>query len=166
MGKTSPEGVLDAGAGRAASWAMRFLSLCRRFLFPCFLPVMLASGCSADTARPAAPAAPAASVVPGHAGATLARIQSLAAAPSCTEDSQCHSLALGASPCGGPEGYIAWSSARTPADGIRALGRTYEAERRDANARSGMISNCRFTPDPGAVCRAGVCALGTAMQVH
>jgi hypothetical protein len=92
-------------------------------------------------------------------GDTLARIRALAANATCTEDSQCHSLALGTRPCGGPEGYLAWSSAQTrPAD-IQALGEQYKAERSAANAASGAMSTCQFLPDPGAQCRAGTCRL-------
>jgi len=92
-------------------------------------------------------------------GDTLARIRALAADAACTEDSQCHSLALGARACGGPEGYLAWSSAHTRPAEIQALGQQYQAERRAANTASGTISTCVFLPDPGAECRAGTCQL-------
>jgi len=127
--------------------------------FPRFLSAFMlvtAAGCSV---RAAPPEMSAAAPAPND---TLARIQTLAANPTCMQDSQCHALALGATPCGGPERYLAWSSARTPAGEIEALGKVYEEERRRANAVSGRMGACRFTPDPGAVCRAGVCVLGEA----
>ncbi|WP_036165341.1 hypothetical protein [Massilia sp. 9096] len=113
-------------------------------------------------AAPTAAAAPAAQTRPavaGQVGDTLARIHALVGVPSCSADAQCKTLALGARPCGGPEGYLAYSTARTPEAELHALGGAYEGERRAANSRAGMVSTCLFRPDPGAVCRAGVCAL-------
>jgi len=92
-------------------------------------------------------------------GDTLARIRALAGVPACSDDSQCHTLALGARACGGPESYLPWSSAHTSQAAIQALGERYKEERRAANAASGAMSTCQFMPDPGAVCRAGTCQL-------
>jgi hypothetical protein len=111
----------------------------------------------ADAGKPA-PATPA---VP----ATLARIHALVGTPSCGADSQCHSLAIGNRPCGGPEAYLAWSSARTDPETIRSLGERYKAERQAQSAARSEVSDCRFRVDPGAVCRAGVCQLGTGDPV-
>lgn len=93
-------------------------------------------------------------------GDTLARIRALAGTPGCTSDDQCHSLPLGARPCGGPESYLAWSSVKTPQAEIEALGERYKEERRAANKASGLMSTCQFLMDPGAVCRAGTCKAG------
>jgi hypothetical protein len=91
---------------------------------------------------------------------TLARIRALIGTPSCSEDSQCRSLAVGQRACGGPESYLAYSTARSSEAELRALGAIYQAERRKANAEAGVASDCSFRPDPGAVCRAGACVLG------
>jgi hypothetical protein len=123
------------------------------------------TACAADdqasagtsTRAPASASAPAAGQ-----GDTLARIRALAGTPTCSADSQCKTLALGARPCGGPESYLAYSTARTPEAELRALGDVYQAERRAANTSSGMMSDCRLQPDPGAVCQAGACTLGAA----
>jgi hypothetical protein len=130
----------------------------------------LVTACAAQNGgeHGAAPAPAAAAPAPGPAGGqgdTLARIHALVGTPSCTEDSQCKTLALGAQPCGGPEDYLAYSSAHTLEPELRALGDAYGAQRRAAHAQAGRMSNCRFTPDPGAVCRAGVCTLGAAQPV-
>jgi hypothetical protein len=90
---------------------------------------------------------------------TLARIHALVGTPSCTEDSQCRTLAVGQKACGGPESYLAYSTARSSEDELKALGESYRAERREANTRSGRVSTCTFMTDPGAVCRAGACEL-------
>jgi hypothetical protein len=131
------------------------------------LILLLLAGCTACSTG-AAPEAPQAATrqavqAPGsdRQGDTLARIRAMAGTPSCSDDSQCHTLALGARACGGPESYLPWSSAHTPQAEIQALGERYKEEQRAANAASGAMSTCRFMPDPGAVCRAGTCQLGT-----
>lgn len=132
------------------------------------LILLLLAGCTAcstgatsEAARSGAAAAQQQVQPPrdGH-GDTLARIRALAGAAACSDDAQCHTLALGTRACGGPESYLPWSSAHTAQAEIQALGERYKEERRAANDASGAISTCRFTPDPGAVCRAGSCQLG------
>jgi hypothetical protein len=114
---------------------------------------------SAQSAQspPSQPAPPAANAGQGD---TLARIRAMVGTPSCSSDAECHTLAIGHRACGGPESYLAWSSASTPQAELQALGERYQQERRAADAASGMMSTCRFLPDPGAVCRAGTCQLG------
>jgi hypothetical protein len=131
------------------------------------LILLLLAGCSAcsTVAAPQAPQAQQAALsrsAPANgAGDTLARIRALAATPSCSSDAQCHTLALGARACGGPDSYLPWSSEKTSQAEIEALGERYKEERRAANAASGARSTCQFLMDPGAVCRAGTCQLGT-----
>ena len=125
------------------------------------LSLLLLVACAArGDARPGAPTP--ATPTPAAAGPddTLARIHALVGTPSCTEDSQCHSLPIGARPCGGPENYLAYSTVHTPEAELKALGAIYAAERRGANVQAGRMSSCVFMADPGAVCRAGACALG------
>jgi hypothetical protein len=135
-----------------------------------FLSFALLTACAAhgggrqEAGARAAPPASAAKDLAGQ-GDTLARIHALVGTPSCSADSQCKNLALGARPCGGPEGYLAYSTARTPEPELRALGERYQAERRAAHAQAGLAGDCRFTPDPGAVCQAGACTLGAAQPV-
>jgi hypothetical protein len=134
------------------------------------LILLLLAGCSAcsTVAAPQASQVPQAQQTPpsrtapaNGAGDTLARIRALAATPSCSSDAQCHTLALGSRPCGGPDSYLPWSSEKTAQAEIEALGERYKEERRAANAASGARSTCQFLMDPGAVCRAGTCQLGS-----
>jgi hypothetical protein len=120
------------------------------------------SGAAAAAGVPAATssAAAAAPSATAASGTTLARIEALVGTPSCSSDEQCHTLALGARACGGPERYLAWSSARTQDGALRTLGEAYKEEQRKANAASGMMSTCQFLMDPGATCKAGTCQLG------
>jgi hypothetical protein len=130
------------------------------------LILLLLAGCTACSTGAAPDVTSAATQQAVHAprdgqADTLARIRAMAGTPSCSDDSQCHTLALGARACGGPESYLPWSSAHTSQAEIQALGERYKEERRAANAASGAMSTCQFMPDPGAVCRVGTCQLGT-----
>ena len=73
---------------------------------------------------------------------------------ACDADAQCRTVGVGSKACGGPEGYLAWSS-KVNGQGTRllALAAAHSTERERENERSGMRSNCSVTPDPGAVCK-------------
>jgi hypothetical protein len=92
-------------------------------------------------------------------GDTLSRIRALIGDAACTDASQCHTLAIGARPGGGPQAYLAWSSAHTDGAALARLAQQFKQECEAENAASGMMSDCRFLPDPGAVCRDGTCRL-------
>lgn len=128
------------------------------------LILILLLGCAACTTEAQDPAnkkpAPAASAAP--ASDTLGRIRAMVGDAACSDTSQCRSLALGSRSCGGPEAYLAYSTAKTSEVDLRALGERYQKEREAADAASGMMSTCQFIPDPGAVCEAGRCQLGSA----
>jgi len=83
---------------------------------------------------------------------TLVEIVSLIGDAACDTAEQCHTVGIGDKPCGGPEAYLAWSSAVTPPDALAALAARHRAARRAQNERSSLRSNCAVTPDPGAVC--------------
>jgi hypothetical protein len=92
-------------------------------------------------------------------GDTLAQIRALIGDAACTDSSQCRTVGIGARPCGGPQAYLAWSTAHTDGAALAALAEKFRLEREAVNAASGELSNCRFFPDPGASCRAGTCQL-------
>lgn len=96
---------------------------------------------------------------PGPDGAArpelLERLRALSASASCTSSAQCRTVPVGAKACGGPETYLAVSESQLP-EAARLAERHAEA-RRAANAASGIASTCAVTPDPGALCQAGLC---------
>ncbi|KQQ88876.1 hypothetical protein ASF77_09160 [Massilia sp. Leaf139] len=127
--------------------------------------IMACSACSTNAEPPAAPkaAAPAAPVASANpAGGTLEQIRALIGNAACTDASQCRTLPIGARPCGGPEAYLAYSTSSSPEAQLLALAERHKQERAAIHAASGMMSNCRFMPDPGAVCVAGTCQLAPA----
>lgn len=87
------------------------------------------------------------------------QIQAANADLRCDNNSQCHSLGVGAKACGGPENYIAWSSKNSDGARLKALAEQHAAARRADDQRQGMMSTCSVVSDPGASCRANVCVL-------
>jgi len=80
---------------------------------------------------------------------------------ACSSDAQCRSLPVGAKACGGPAGYLAWSTQRTDAARLQALATKQADAQRRENEASGLRSNCAMVADPGAACVAGHCRLAT-----
>ena len=83
---------------------------------------------------------------------TLAAVQSLIGDAACSSDAQCRSVGVGARACGGPDSYLAWSTARTDGAALDAAAQRHAAARRKANESGRSMSICRFEVDPGAVC--------------
>lgn len=100
----------------------------------------------------------------GHAApgesSTLAELRALAGGATCTSDQQCKTVPVGAKSCGGPESYMAYSTAKVSVEKATALAERFRKEREAQNQASGLVSDCRFLMDPGARCRAGTCQLG------
>ena len=115
--------------------------------------LMLTAGvaCSQIPVTAAAPVAP----VNGSMQAIIATIGDAA----CDNTQQCRTLAVGHKACGGPEQYLAYSVKRRNEAPLIALAQRYATEQKTENQRTGMISNCMLTPDPGAACIKGRCML-------
>jgi len=119
------------------------------------------------TPQAAQPATASAAPAPAAGGGDLqAQIRRLVGKAECSSDSQCRILPLGARPCGGPAGYLAWSSTATPAGELQALADRYRTEQQERNAQSGMVSDCRAIAPPAAACRAGSCQLTDALDAR
>ena len=114
--------------------------------------LLLLGACQAQPAATPAPAA-------GGEAALLARIKAGIGEAACSADAQCRSLGLGEKPCGGPEQWWAWSTSSPQAAQLPAWAAQLTALAKQRNASSGMVGNCRYQPDPGAVCQAQRCVL-------
>lgn len=131
----------------------------------CGSPPPAASASTANaSASAAASAAAAASTAPALAApadsATLMRqIQVELADNSCDSERQCHSIAIGAKACGGPEAYRAWSDRHSDGGRLKQLAAQHAAARRAEDLRDRMMSTCSYVSDPGATCQAGHCVL-------
>jgi hypothetical protein len=116
-------------------------------------------------------AACAAQDAPVQPAASMASIQALIGDAGCQSDAQCKTIAVGAKACGGPQAYLAWSTARTDDYALKRAADDYAAERQREIRARGEVSTCTFLADPGAYCaapnavvsgRAGVCRLRSA----
>lgn len=130
------------------------------------LVVTVVTACAAGTpaADPPPPAAstetprvisPGSSAKTGPHDAALARVRALVGEPTCAADNECRSLAVGHRACGGPTGYVAWSTTVTDAQALAAASK--DEQRTAAEQSAGTISICAFLADPGARCVAGRC---------
>jgi hypothetical protein len=129
------------------------------------LSLILLLACAACKAGGPAPSSPVsaagAAVAPAAAMDLPAQMRAQIGTAACTDSSQCKTVPLGARACGGPEGYLAYSTAATPAAPLLALAERYAQQRRAEQAASGMMSTCQMAIDPGAACQANVCRLRT-----
>lgn len=91
---------------------------------------------------------------------SLSELRAIGRAAACSSDQQCKTLPVGAKSCGGPESYMAYSTASVSTERAASLAARYRKEREAENQASGLVSDCRFLMDPGAQCRAGTCQLG------
>jgi len=97
-------------------------------------------------------------------------VRSLIGNAACRSDAQCATIGVGGKACGGPDAYLAWSTATTDERTLRATAQREAAADRKAAAAKGMVSTCDVVPDPGATCvvapsaakGAGVCRLRSA----
>jgi len=94
--------------------------------------------------------------------ALLARIKAEIGDARCDSQAQCHTLAIGEKACGGPETWLAWSTASANGDALTAWAAELAALQRRRNARSGIQSTCVYNADPGATCQAGHCVIRTS----
>ncbi len=108
------------------------------------------------TIPPKTVSAASASIPADAAGAVDGALHDLRSAigdAACDRDEQCHTVGVGAKPCGGPQGYLGWSDRGADGRQVAALAARLSALQKAQNERSGLLSNCQFAPDPGAVCR-------------
>jgi len=101
----------------------------------------------ACAAEPPAPAP-----LPTTAASLLPPIKALIGDAACDSNEQCRSIGVGSKPCGGPSGYMAWSTKQTDGKALQAQVDRHAKAQREEDQRAGMNSNCLFTPDPGARC--------------
>lgn len=93
--------------------------------------------------------------------ALTARIRDEIGEARCDSDAQCHTLAVGEKACGGPAAYLAWSGTAARGSQLEAWAAELATLQRKRAASSGLMSNCQFNPDPGAVCVQQRCLLRT-----
>lgn len=139
----------------------------QRLLAPLLAWAALSS--CAQTLPPPAPAAPPTPVAAAPEVESVrlgGELRALIGAAACSANEQCRTVPVGAKACGGPAGYLAWSTQGTDAPRLIALAtRQSDAHKREIEA-SGMRSNCAMVTDPGAACVAQRCTLQTVSSAR
>ena len=114
-------------------------------LFAVALFALSGVACAVDPAASAASAPKSASL--------MAPITTLIGDAECDNQGQCRAVGIGARPCGGPNGYLAWSSKKTDPSALQAAVKAHAQAQSEENKTSGLVSDCRVLPEPSAVCR-------------
>ena len=92
-------------------------------------------------------------------GNTLQALRDAIGTPICETDADCHVVGVGAKACGGPEGYLPWSSRTSDATTIQSLAEQHKTVREAEIAASGEISTCEILLKPAVHCQAKRCEL-------
>lgn len=109
----------------------------------------LAGACAAGRPTPA----------PTGSASLLEKIHAEVGDAACEGPQDCRTIAIGAKPCGGPDGYLAWSVRHSDERRLRALVEQHAAARKEENQRSDANSTCVFETNPGAACQNARCSL-------
>jgi len=84
-------------------------------------------------------------------------ITNLIALKNCTENSQCSYLAYGSKACGGPQGYLVFSS-EVDLENLKELVENYTAAEATYNKQNGIMSDCSIVSPPQTIgCVDGNC---------
>ncbi len=104
----------------------------------------------------------------GETEATLQqKINTAIGQAPCTADAQCRTIGVGAKACGGPAAWRPWSTqGGTQGEALQSLADQLATLQRQRQAQSGMVSTCRYLPDPGAVCQAQRCVLKKTVDAN
>lgn len=80
---------------------------------------------------------------------------------SCTDHSQCRTVAVGSKPCGGARYYYPYSTMDTAVSQLFDSVADYNRMDKKRTPSEQEASDCRLINDPGAQCSAGRCMLGS-----
>ncbi len=84
-------------------------------------------------------------------------IQELVNQSNCSENSQCSYIAYGTKACGGPQGYLVFSS-EIDENKLKAMVTKYSKDEDTYNKQNGIMSDCSFPlPPENFSCIGGKC---------
>lgn len=86
-----------------------------------------------------------------------AKIQKAASNQGCTSDADCELLPMGAKPCGGPEGYMAYSKNNSDEAQLQKMAQNYKESRQKYNEDNQVMGTCVVTPKPLVSCVRNQC---------
>ena len=95
--------------------------------------------------------------------AIVSKVDAAIGQAPCSTDAQCRTIGVGANACGGPAAWRPWSTQTNgKGESLQSLADQLGVLQRRRQAQSGIVSTCRYIPDPGASCQAQRCVLKTA----
>jgi hypothetical protein len=92
------------------------------------------------------------------------QIQALTNDKSCSDNSQCRSIAMGNKACGGPEGYQIYSTKNTNPVALTVLVSEYNRVDKQLDAILRQPSDCRYITQPVLSCVNNQCTATTSEQ--
>jgi hypothetical protein len=116
----------------------------------------LTAGCGGDGDVPPTSRSPA-DELSQRIVATQERLVAQIGDAACVAASQCAALPIGAKPCGGPSGHLAYSTVSGDQAAIDALAREHRALSAQLNALLGLMSDCSLVAPPPVACTQGRC---------
>ena len=76
---------------------------------------------------------------------------------ACTDSKQCGALPMGKKACGGPQGYLPYSTIDTDTTSLFELSDQHQRTSGEINQMTGAISDCMVTSQPVIICRDNRC---------
>lgn len=87
----------------------------------------------------------------------LAEIQSFIEEGNCSSDSQCKFIPYGSKACGGPQGYLIFSS-NVDEEKLKSMVEKYSQAEASFNKANNIMSDCSIPPEPQELaCEDGEC---------
>jgi hypothetical protein len=84
-------------------------------------------------------------------------VESMRGNAVCANRSECRAIGYGAKPCGGPSGYLVYSTRDTNAALLESKVREFNAVVRELNVRRQLLSDCLFVSQPPVTCAQNKC---------
>ena len=76
---------------------------------------------------------------------------------------QCHVMPMGSKACGGPTGYVVYSSETTDEERLKNVVDEYTELQEQRNAEQNAVSDCMVLPKPEAVLEDGRCTTNSPL---
>ena len=78
--------------------------------------------------------------------------------PYANEPTQCKLIPFGSKPCGGPWGYLVYSTLKTDESRLKQLVSDFNQLQKKINEEGKILSDCAIAPQPKVEFADGVCA--------
>ena len=88
-------------------------------------------------------------------------IDELVAAAGCNEAAQCRFIGIGSKACGGPQGYLIYSS-NVDEEKLKKMVERYNATEAAYNEQNGIMSDCSIPAEPQQL----DCAEGNCVEIE